>query len=72
MATAETICHLIYKNQTALTRTEDILDELWEKGLLVNMGHYRDYKYMTTEAGDDYIDNAIKPAPPIKDAQFHL
>jgi predicted transcriptional regulator len=69
--TAATICHLMYKNQSALYRTEEILDGLWDKGLLWNMGEFHDYKYLTTELGDLYIEHAVKPAPPLKNGQFH-
>lgn len=60
-ATAEKICHHLYGNQTALVRTEELLNSLWDLGLVTNMGHFENYRWITTEAGDDYIDNAIKP-----------
>lgn len=61
VATKETICHLMYGRQTAVAHVEKILDSLWDLGLVTNRGDYHNYKYMTTEAGDDYIENAIKP-----------
>lgn len=62
-ATTETITHLIYGNQSARNRTEDLLDGLCEQGLVWNMGRFEKYRWSTSELGDIYCEHAMKPAP---------
>lgn len=57
----EKAAHILYGRQTAVPRAEELLDSLWDLGLIINCGHFQQYRYMTTEKGDDYIENAIKP-----------
>lgn len=66
VATDKQIAHLLFANQTARPRAEQLLDELCELGLLWNRGHFTNYQYCTTEAGDDYLENALRPIKPLK------
>lgn len=66
LLSASKCSHILYGHQGGRARATQLLDALWELGLVINMGCYYQFRYMTTPKGDDYIENAIKPAPPMK------
>lgn len=62
----EIACHALYKRISAKGRTEQLLEELWDLGLVINMGHFRDYRWELTDLGVEYVHEAIKPPPPCR------
>jgi len=62
----ETCCHEAYGRQTAIDIVEETLDQLWEHGLVVNLGHYRGYKYYITKKGSYILTHYLRPLPDLK------
>lgn len=40
-------------------RAETEMDELWDKHLVVNLGHYQNYRWRITKQGNDYLQQLL-------------
>lgn len=58
------LAHLMYGSQSAVNRALSLLEALVYAGYVQALGRIGNFKYATTEAGEDYIENAPKPAKP--------
>lgn len=38
---------------------ETLLDQLWEEGVVINMGEHQNYRYKITEKGEHYLQKLL-------------
>lgn len=51
----------------ALEQAEQTADQLWDFGMVINLGEFEDYRYTTTEYGETYYEEAKRP---VREAHF--
>jgi predicted transcriptional regulator len=55
--TREKVAHLMFHSTSPYNVfvAEEVLDELWDLGVLCNMGEFHKYAYKLTDKGNEYL-----------------